>query len=263
MLYEVPTPIIVTIFFLLLLASSEIGFRRGKHSRKLIRAEATAENQSIQSATIGMLALLLGFTFAMSGAFYAERSSLAEREASTFEAAMMNTDFIGDKTRRDKTRELWIEFADFRLLAAKTPPGKELKKLFAQDHALRMKIWQLAVENVRDEGRQEGANLYAQAVTKAFSASDELTGAKLRRVPEVVILLLLVCGCVTAAMLGHGCGLGGARFSVSQIAQYLIIALILAIIIDLDRPARGLNIIDHSSLNLFVDTAKADVQQAP
>lgn len=257
MLYEISTPIIVTIFFLLLLAASEFGFRRGKHSRKMIRAEATAENHSMQGATIGMLSLLLGFTFAMSGAFYSERSSLVERQSSYLENAMMHTDFIENPEVRRESQQYWLEFAQFRLEAGVTPPGKKLREMFPQGHVLRAKIWKLAVENVRDENHNDGATLYAQAAAKAFSISDELAGSKMRRVPEAVIILLLICGCVTAAMLGYGCGLGGTRFTVTQIAQYVIISLILGIIIDLDRPTQGLNNIDHSSLMAIIESMKA------
>jgi hypothetical protein len=53
---------------------------------------------------------------------------------------------------------------------------------------------------------------------------------------------------VALGFLGHGCGLGGQRRFVSTVLVTVLIALALAVILDLDRPRRGLIQVSQDSM---------------
>ena len=59
-------------------------------------------------------------------------------------------------------------------------------------------------------------------------------------VPEIIFFLLYFVASVAIGLIGYGCGLSGLRnFFVTMVSSILIAAVIL-VIIDLDRPRRGL-----------------------
>jgi len=59
-------------------------------------------------------------------------------------------------------------------------------------------------------------------------------------VPEVVFILLYLVSIMAMGMVGYGCGLGGRRSLVMAMTTAFLIALVILIVLDLDRPARGL-----------------------
>ena len=64
-------------------------------------------------------------------------------------------------------------------------------------------------------------------------------------VPEVVLLLLFVVFISTGGMIGYSTGLSGKRVVIPTILVSFLISLIVFIIIDLDRPKRGLIQVDQ------------------
>ncbi len=64
-----------------ILLATEIGFRLGRRVQPSINESARAHNATIEAAVLGVLALLLGFTFAMAMSRYESRKQLVIGEA--------------------------------------------------------------------------------------------------------------------------------------------------------------------------------------
>jgi hypothetical protein len=69
-----------------------------------------------------------------------------------------------------------------------------------------------------------------------------------RHVPEIVLLLMFATCILTMATLGYASGLAGHRVSPPGIALVLLIAFVIYLIIDLDRPRRGTIRVSQESL---------------
>jgi flagellar biosynthesis protein FliR len=66
LLFSVKVSVIFAVLIGLILSATEIGFQLGLRFQSSIDEPARSENTTIQGAILGLLALLLGFTFAMS-----------------------------------------------------------------------------------------------------------------------------------------------------------------------------------------------------
>jgi len=64
-------------------------------------------------------------------------------------------------------------------------------------------------------------------------------------VPEIVLLLLFIVFISTGGIIGYSTGLSGKRVLIPTVLVSFLIALIVFIIIDLDRPKRGLIQVDQ------------------
>lgn len=72
--------------------------------------------------------------------------------------------------------------------------------------------------------------------------------ARSNHVPESVLLLLFVMSMLSAGLLRFGCGLGGYRDFPSTTAVCLLLSPVILIVLDPDRPRRGLITISQKSL---------------
>src|ERR1700720_2050864 len=80
-LYHQSEILVVAILFGLLLVATEAGFRRGRVIRGGLEDPATSELTSLQGAMVGLLALLLAFSFAMAESRFETRRQLVLEEA--------------------------------------------------------------------------------------------------------------------------------------------------------------------------------------
>jgi hypothetical protein len=67
-------------------------------------------------------------------------------------------------------------------------------------------------------------------------------------VPGIIVILLYLVGMAAIGLLGYGCGVGGSRSHLVNILVPIIIAAVIMVIIDLDRPRQGLIKVSQQSM---------------
>src|SRR6185295_5604091 len=72
--------------------------------------------------------------------------------------------------------------------------------------------------------------------------------AALKRLPTLVLGLLVACSMVAVVVIGYGCGMDGRHRWFLTLSLALLITSALWITIDLDQPRRGLLQLDDSPL---------------
>ena len=60
------------------------------------------------------------------------------------------------------------------------------------------------------------------------------------RMPETVLLLLLVGSVLTLGMVGYGAGLHRRRRPLTAVAMIAVVGAVITLVVDLDRPRDGL-----------------------
>ena len=79
-----------------------------------------------------------------------------------------------------------------------------------------------------------------------------------RHVPEVVLLMMFATFILSGAMLGYGSGVAGARPATPVYLMMTLIVLLVFMIIDLDRPRRGLIEVNQEPMRALLETMRAD-----
>ena len=82
------------------------------------------------------------------------------------------------------------------------------------------------------------------ALLLAFTFSVALN----RHVPEIVLFLMFATIVLTTATLGYASGIAEHRVTLAALVLLMLIALIVYLIIDLDRPRRGAIQVRHESM---------------
>ena len=240
----------VALFFLnvaLYLVVIEVGWRLGFWHRRADDEVTKSHITALQSALLGLLALLLGFTFAMAVSRFDTRKSLVLEESNAIGKAYWRSQLVPEAHRTEFARQLKQYLGarlDFHLA------GNDQAKLDAANAAslrLEQEIWKSAGKaQVDDQGST--TTLFIQAITDMFEVNEKRRVAQENHVPDPVLYLLLGVSLGAMGFIAYGAGLSGRRRFVSTGIFAALIALVLTFIVDIDRPHSGLIVVSQESM---------------
>ena len=257
--YYVDAGIIVVALLLVLVAALEVGYRLGRRAR--LNSDETSKSQSgtIEGAVIGVLALLLAFTLSMSITRYDTRRQLVLEEANSIGTTYLRSKLLpapyatqaADLLRQYVANRL--DFYDDRLDAA------QLQQTNDRATQLQGQLWAIAMAASAQDNRSLSTSLFVQSLNDTIDLQATRLAATRSIVPETVVLLLLMVAVATAAIVGYNSGLSSRRHLFAGIILIVLIALIIWVLIDLDRPARGLILISQQSMIDLQQTLSHDL----
>jgi hypothetical protein len=237
----------------LLLLFAEAGYRIGRRFRRRNPDAASGHGGSIQGAVLGLLGLLLGFTFAMAVARYETRRGLVLDEANSIGTTWLRADFL-PSPQRGEMKALLHDYTRHRL--AVVAAGKDARAFAAARREVagfHARLWEKARAAVAtDPGPITATFIVSLNETIDLDASRMAAGRN--HVPGAVwLLLLVVAGCGSWAS-GYGSGAGGPRSAFSQCVFPVLIAVVITLIVDIDRPQRGLIGVSQLPLEELLDS---------
>ncbi len=248
-LYNYDSLIITAVLFLLIICLNEMGFRVGRFVQHSTDSEVKTLTGSIQGSILGLLALLLGFTFSMSMQRFDSRSEALIDEANAIGTAGLRVELLPEQFR-EEARILLARYVEIRIGIGKVDLSHAVeRRKYNQDIAvLQNELWALAVMATNADPRPVTSGAFVNSLNEMIDSQGKRNALQQMRVPEVVLLLLFVVFIASGGMLGYSSGLSGARVMAPTVMVSFLIAMIFFIIIDLDRPKRGLIQVDQSSL---------------
>ena len=237
---------IVVALLTVLLAALEAGYRAGwRKPPTPAGAEKSSQVGSIQGAILGLLGLLLAFSFAAAGSRFLERQDLITQEANAIGTALLRADLLAEPERQE-LRAALRDYTKLRLEVSKKvrfviDPAD--LAAFAQMHT---RIWNAARAGV---AARPGAILAVlNPVNELIDLHTTRLAASRKHVPMPVLGLLVLCSALATAITGYACGVSDRGRSPLSFALATLIAAALWITIDLDYPRIGLLQLDDSPL---------------
>ena len=106
--------IVFMIVTVVLLALGEVGFRLGIVARRRTPDTAAGHGGSVQGAVLGLLGLLLGFSFAMAVGRYEARRNLTLEEANAIGTTWLRSELLPDQ-RELAVKKLLRRYTGLRL----------------------------------------------------------------------------------------------------------------------------------------------------
>ncbi len=224
---------------LLLLALAEFGFCTGW--RLFVSKDEARKSQigGIQGAVLGMLALLLGFTFSMAVTRYEIRRDLVLQEANSIGTTYLRASLL-PAAHQKAVENLLRQYVEARLefFGAGRNPGK-IVSAESNTSKLQRDLWAQAVAASREAPNPITATFIA-ALNDTIDLDESRLNAFRARVPASVWLLVLVVAGAGCYASGYGAGASGARTGFSNVMLPVLIAVVITIIADFDQPRHGL-----------------------
>lgn len=241
LLYTYSSVAIASALFLVIILFNEFGFRIGRYVQKNTDDDVKALTGSIQASILGLLALLLGFTFSMSMQRYDNRSMALIDEANALGTAMLRVQLLPEQFQ-PQANALFNQYVGLRVEIGQIDLTKlnERQQYNQQIIQLQNDLWALAVAATNQDPRPVTTGAFVSALNNVIDAQGKRNALLQMHVPEVVLLLLFVVFISSGGIIGYSAGLSGKRNMAPIVLVSLLITLIVFIIIDLDRPKRGL-----------------------
>jgi hypothetical protein len=200
--------------------------------------EALTDGQEgyIVSAVLGLLALLMGFTFSLAVDRFDARRVLVLTEANAIGTAYLRSQLLPEP-HRARMSALLVRYTDNRLALAKAKAGPRQVQLLAANDALITDLWSGTAAAFDSIKGLDFSSTYVEAINTVIDLDSARKAARQARVPPAVFTVLVVYLITTAAVLGYV--LGGVR---GRLAAFFLLALLtlgLVLIVDIDRPTGG------------------------
>ena len=239
-LYSQSEALVVLLLLALLFAGAAAGYRLGLRRQSRIDESARSRLNSIQSAILALLGLLLGFTVAMSVSRYDGRKHAVVSEANAIGTAALRARLL-PAPERGEAVTLLRQYVDTRLQSTqrRLDPAalNELERKASQVHE---QLWLLAAAVNHKEPQNFTTGLFITALNELIDAKGFRDAALDNHVPASVMLLLFTGAILAVGMVGYVNGVANHRATVVTGMLIVLFALTIFVIVDLDRPRRGL-----------------------
>lgn len=201
----------------------------------------------VQGTLIGLVGLLLAFGLTMAVGRYENRRSFVVQEANDIGTTYLRAQMLAEPTRT-QSLELLHQYADAAVdLAGRVPDTRRFNEDAARISALHRDLWAAAGDAVAADPQGTAPRLYVETLNAMIDTHTDRVTSLGNRVPHTVMLLLIVGSAVALAALGSYLALIG-RSVTTSLAAAAVVALILFISFDLDRPERGFITVPGSAL---------------
>jgi hypothetical protein len=189
----------------------------------------------IVSAMLGLLSLLLGFTFSLATQRFEQRRQLVIEEANAIGTADLRVQIL-DSPYRETLRRLFREHVSHEIGLADIgyPATGSLR---AEDDRIQGQIWATAAAAIAPPKLGPYALFLSQPINGMIDLNASRRAVRATEVPAEVFIVLLAYLIGIAGVLGYEIGPGRATFIACFVLALMSLALLL--IMDIDRPAAG------------------------
>lgn len=213
--------------------SVQIGARVGTRLRPPLEEEREDLGLVI-SASLTLLALIIGFSFSMAVSRYDQRKNYEEEEANAIGTEYVRADLLpaADGT---KVKELLTEYLDHRLVFFTTRDSQELERINDETTKLQDQMWSVVQ---RDAAAQPTPiiGLVVSGMNDVLNRQGYTQAAWWNRIPVGAWSLMVILGICCSLLVGYGAHQKkGALFAVLP----FLLSVAFFLIADIDSPRRG------------------------
>lgn len=198
-------------------------------------AWSQADFNLVQTATLTLLSLIIGFTFSMAIGRFDQRKTLEEAEANAIGTAMLRADMLPAESR-GQIKKILSQYLEQRILFY-TAEDAELKQINTRTTQLQSQLWAVAAQAANAQPTPTVA-LAVASISEAISAEGHSQGASWNTIPRSAWWLLASIAVCANLMFGFGSHHFKSHRSI-LFTLPVIISITFFLIADIDSPRSG------------------------
>jgi hypothetical protein len=198
-----------------------------------VKASDHNELAIVQSATLTLLGLIVGFTFTMAISRYDQRKILEEAEANAIGTEYLRVGLMPDGAAANAHSAL-KRYLDLRIQYYLTTDPGELARIGAERAKLEADLWASA-RSLSEASPTPVMALVASGLNDVFNSTDATAAAWLDRIPIPAWWLLAMIAIGANVTLGFG----ARRFNSLLLVVPLAVSVSFFLIADIDSPRGG------------------------
>jgi hypothetical protein len=222
------------------LLAAEAGNRLGARSAGAADANLRGQASAIQATLLGLLGLLLAFSFTMAVGRYETRRDLVVEEANAIGTTWLRAAAL-PPPRDAEVRALLRRYVDARLaFYAAGNDAAALDAAVKETEALQDRLWAIVLPAANEAPGSLPRSLLVEALNGVIDLHSARLAAYDAHVPPTITLLLVAVAAAGLGSVGFAFGLFRGPHRVPTLLLALLVSGILFVILDLDQPRRGL-----------------------
>ncbi|SHM98577.1 hypothetical protein [Mucilaginibacter sp. OK098] len=235
--YKTQLPLIALVLFAGILLFYYLGVKIGSYI-KLHHPETKVEGIGpLEGALLGLLSLLLSFTFGVSSSRYDARRSQIVLEANNISTVILRADMYPD-TIRSQLRNDLQKYVETRIAYYNAGDDTTIHQLYADAGKLAGIIWERAIIVKKESPDFVRDNQMIPAINAMMDSVTERDASRLARVPDIIIYLLVSLTVLGSFIVGYGKKEKKNDWIILTLYSLMTVMTIYTIL-DLDRPRRG------------------------
>jgi hypothetical protein len=246
-LFGVSAWIIAVVVFAVCFTAAEVGYRLGRRGAKSGIAKKEHLG-AVQAAAAALLGLLLAFSVSMAVTRFEARKVAVVDEANAIGTAYLRASLLPEP-QRTQAEEAFEKYVDVRLELARPDWYLDSSSgLREEEQVLQRELWSLGVAVAEQDQRAVTTGLYIQAVNETIDSAARRDAGLRNHVPESTMYMIFAVAVLTLGLTGYTSGLTGGRSLVATLILSLIITAVVFVILDFDRPYRGIITVNQQSM---------------
>jgi hypothetical protein len=248
-LYNYPFLVGFLVGIAIVLLASELGWRLG------IRAEGHGGSPNIsalEQSLLGLVALVIGFTFFMALTRFEARRDAVLHEANAIGTTALRARLLPEPHRTESLK-LLREYAQIRV--DYIPSGKsfaELPNIIDRSSKIQEALWQQVKALSAKDNNMVPTGLFIQTLNEMLDNQGKRLSALRNSIPGEVVLSLFGIVAVACGFAGYASGLDPLRTRLPVFITVVLVCGVIFVILDLDRPNVGFITISQQPM---IDTA--------
>jgi hypothetical protein len=229
--------------------ASEFGWQLG------IRAKGHGEScniSAVEQSLLGLVALVVGFTFFMALTRFEARREAVLNEASAIGTTALRARLLPEP-HRAQSLKLLREYVQMRIDYIST--GKsfaELPTTIDRSNNIQEALWQQVKALSTKDNNMVPTGLFIQTLHDMIDSQGKRLSALRNQIPNEILLSLFGITAVACGFAGYASGLDPLRTRLPAVITGVIVCSVIFVILDLDRPNVGFITISQQPM---IDTA--------
>lgn len=232
--------------FLAVLIPILIGQYYGLYIKKKSPGLQEAPVGSTVGAALGLLAFMLAFTFQIVSNRYEARKELLLEDVTALRTTYLQSGLIPEPMRSNVKR-LIVKYVDLRVELTTNP--SKMKEVISQSHQILDTLWQYSEILTAQDRSSEAYALYITSVNRLVDLQNQRISIAFEyRLPPAVLWVLIIIAFFSMLALGYQFGISGKGNFIINLILSIIFAVVMFLILALDRPESGLVNINQKPL---------------
>jgi hypothetical protein len=192
----------------------------------------------LQGALLGLVGLLLAFGLSLAVSRYESRRANIVSAANAIGTTYLRAQTLPEPMR-SRSLDLLVRYTRTAISLSDHVPGSDSAEAArASEGRMERQLWALAGQALDAKPIASAPRLYVESLNEMIDDETTRVAALSNRVPTAVLLLEVIGASVALGLLGAHLAIGG-RGVLGVVLASALIAFLLLVTADLDRPTRG------------------------
>lgn len=240
---------------LLFLASRHVGT---VHHRWVLKwhpdrqQPATDSTGYLVSSALALLGLLIGFTFSMAVERYDERRHAVTEEANAISTVYARGGLFNEPIASRLKASVAHYAVERRDFVAAGEDQQKLDRIAKETVRTQDEIWAIMKQALDTPGSEGLTTATLTSMNEMFDIASTRQALIEAHIPNMVMAVLIGFAVATAYLLGYGSAHEGRSHNAATTIVFALVAIAIALIIDLDRPRLGFIKVDQDPMERVI-----------